>query len=122
MLARLSDDWQDRYEHPVLVVETFVDPDRFQGTVYQASGWTELGRTKGNGRHARDFYENHGKPKQLFVRELNGSSWATFKVQRTGTFASTGASAGLSCAACRLRRALGASSRTKRRLGFPWFS
>lgn len=70
VLARLSDDWQERYEHPILIVETFVDPDRFQGTVYQASGWTELGRTKGNGRHARDFYENHGKPKRLFVREL----------------------------------------------------
>lgn len=70
VLARLSDDWQERYEHPILIVETFVDPDRFQGTVYQASGWTELGRTQGNGRHARDFYENHGKPKRLFVREL----------------------------------------------------
>lgn len=70
VLARLSDDWQARYEHPILLVETFVDPDRFQGTVYQASGWTELGRTKGHGRQARDFYENHGKPKRLFVREL----------------------------------------------------
>ena len=70
VLARLSDDWQARYEHPVLIVETFVDPERFQGTVYRASGWRELGRTKGNGRHARDFYENHGKPKRLFAREL----------------------------------------------------
>ena len=70
VLARLSEDWQARYEHPILIVETFVAPDRFQGTVYRASGWTELGRTKGNGRHARDFYENHGKPKRLFVREL----------------------------------------------------
>lgn len=70
VLARLSDDWQARYGHPVLVVETFVDPERFQGTVYRASGWTELGQTKGNGRHARDYYENHGKPKRLFVREL----------------------------------------------------
>jgi hypothetical protein len=70
VLARLSDDWQERYEHPILIVETFVDPERFQGTVYRASGWTELGRTKGHGRRARDFYENHGKPKRLFVREL----------------------------------------------------
>jgi len=38
--------------------------------VYHASGWTELGPTKGNGRQARDYYENHGKPKRLFVREL----------------------------------------------------
>lgn len=70
VLARLSADWQVRYGHPVLIVETFVDPERFQGTVYRASGWTELGRTKGHGRQARDFYETHGKPKRLFAREL----------------------------------------------------
>jgi hypothetical protein len=51
VLDRLSDDWQARYGHPVLVVETFVDPTQFCGTVYTASGWTELGRTDGWGRH-----------------------------------------------------------------------
>lgn len=70
VLVRLSDDWQARYAHPVLLVETFVDPERFQGTVYRASGWTELGRTKGNGRKSRDYYENHDRPKRLFAREL----------------------------------------------------
>lgn len=70
VLARLSDDWQVRYAHPVLVVETFVDPEKFQGTVYQASGWSELGLTKGHGRKARDYYENHDRPKRLFAREL----------------------------------------------------
>ena len=70
VLARLSDDWQARYDHPVLLVETFVDPERFQGTVYRASGWTELGLTQGHGRKARDYYENHDRPKRLFAREL----------------------------------------------------
>ncbi len=32
VLDRLSDDWQARYGHPVLGVETFVDPERFCGT------------------------------------------------------------------------------------------
>ena len=70
VLARLSADWQARYEHPILIVETFVDAERFQGTVYQASGWSELGRTQGHGRKARDFYEDHDRPKRLFAREL----------------------------------------------------
>jgi hypothetical protein len=69
-LARLSDDWQARYGHPVLLVETFVDPARFAGTLYTASGWTELGPTDGTGRHARDFYVRHDQPKRLFCREL----------------------------------------------------
>ena len=70
VLAQLSTDWQARYAHPILVVETFVDPERFQGTIYRASGWTELGRTQGHGRTARDYYEDHDRPKRLFAREL----------------------------------------------------
>jgi hypothetical protein len=70
VLARLSNDWQARYNHPVLVVETFVDPEQFYGTVYTANGWEELGKTDGSGRHQRDYYVRHDKPKRLFVREL----------------------------------------------------
>jgi len=70
VLDRLSADWQKRYGHPVLLVETFVDPDQFDGTVYSANGWTELGQTDGWGRHGRDYYVKHDKPKRLFVREL----------------------------------------------------
>lgn len=70
VLARLSADWQHRYAHPVLLVETFVDPARFSGTLYTASGWSELGSTEGCGRHARDFYVRHNQPKRLFAREL----------------------------------------------------
>ena len=69
-LARLSADWQARYGHPVLVVETFVDPEQFNGTVYMAQGWQEVGLTDGWGRCRRDFYVQHDKPKRLFVREV----------------------------------------------------
>src|SRR5229473_2412018 len=69
-LHRLSADWQARYDHPVVLVETFVDPEQFCGTVYTASGWQELGQTDGFGRVRRDFYVEHNKPKRLFAREL----------------------------------------------------
>jgi hypothetical protein len=69
-LQRLSADWQARYGHPVVLVETFVDPEQFCGTVYTAHGWQELGLTDGFGRVRRDFYLEHHKPKRLFVREL----------------------------------------------------
>lgn len=69
-LDRLSADWQERYGHPVVVVETFVDPEQFCGTVYTANGWQELGQTDGCGRVRRDFYVQHHKPKRLFAREL----------------------------------------------------
>jgi hypothetical protein len=69
-LKRLSGDWQNKYGHPIEVVETFVDPEQFCGTVYTASGWTELGQTDGWGRCQRDYYVKHDKPKRLFVRPL----------------------------------------------------
>lgn len=68
--ARLSADWERVYHHAVLVAETFVDPERFRGTTYKASGWTLLGQTQGFGRSRQDFYEPHHQPKQLWVREL----------------------------------------------------
>lgn len=69
-LDRLSADWQARYGHQVVLVETFVDPEQFCGTVYSANGWQELGDTDGFGRVRRDFYVQHNKPKRLFAREL----------------------------------------------------
>ena len=70
MLARLSADWAARWGHPLAMVETFVDPNLYQGTAYKVSGWSHLGRTAGWKRTADDFYEPHETPKQLWVREL----------------------------------------------------
>ena len=69
-LSRLSQDWQAQYGHPILAVETFVDPDQFDGTVYSAQGWIELGQTDGWGRCRRDYYVKHDQPKRLFLRPL----------------------------------------------------
>lgn len=69
-LDRLSADWQAHYGHPILLVETFVDPEQFRGTVYTANGWVELGQTEGWGRQRGDYYVKHDKPKRLFVRAL----------------------------------------------------
>jgi len=71
---RLSTDWQERYGHPVLLVETFVDPEKYSGTIYSASGWSELGKTDGFKRVERGYYTAHGKPKRLFAKELIGGA------------------------------------------------
>jgi hypothetical protein len=81
VLARLSADWQAAYGHPVLLVETFVDPAQFCGTLYTASGWHELGQTDGCGRHARDFYVRHDRPKRLFVRALEKNACRSLQAE-----------------------------------------
>lgn len=69
-LRRLSADWQERWGHPVLVVESFVDESQYRGTCYRACGFEAVGATAGFARDSRDFYLEHGQPKQLFLREL----------------------------------------------------
>jgi len=68
-LHRLSGDWQQRYGHPLLLAETFIDRARFAGTCYRAAGWIPLGETRGFGRR-RQGYCPHGHPKTIFVRPL----------------------------------------------------
>lgn len=70
MLARLSADWQSRWKHPVVLAESFVDPQEYRGTGYKVSGWSELGPTRGWKRSAVDFYQPHDRPKQVWIREL----------------------------------------------------
>lgn len=68
--ARLSQDWQEAFGHPVLWVETFVDPERFKGTCYRAANWQALGRTRGFARRGRDYYTDAQHPKELWVYPL----------------------------------------------------
>jgi hypothetical protein len=70
-LERLSADWLEHYQHPILAVESFVDRQLFRGTIYKASNWTMLGPTAGFGRVAEDFYVAHERPKQLWVQPLH---------------------------------------------------
>ena len=60
--------WQGRFGCPVLVAETFVDPQRFRGTCYKSAGWEQSGETQGYGRDWQDFYPDTRQPKQLWVR------------------------------------------------------
>lgn len=68
-LKRLSADWLKRHGHPVLLVETFVDPARYHGGCYRAANWHYLGKTAGFRKSAK-CYIHHGEVKLIFVREL----------------------------------------------------
>ena len=48
---RISRDWEAKYGHPLLALETFVEsPGRFKATAYRAANWGLVGRTAGRGR------------------------------------------------------------------------
>jgi len=54
---QISADWQDKYGHPIVLLESFVEQKRFAGTCYQADNWLRVGQTRGRGRN-----HNSGDP------------------------------------------------------------
>ena len=59
---RLPDDCQARYGYRPLLLETFVQSDRFAGTSYRAANWTHVGQTQGRGK--LDVHRTHALPKE----------------------------------------------------------
>ena len=47
---RLQDDWEKRYKYRPVLLETFVEADRFRATSYKAANWRLVGTTKGRGK------------------------------------------------------------------------
>lgn len=63
---RLSRDWQSKYGHPIYLLETFVQHDRFSGAAYRAANWLRVGQTKGRSRQNRP----DGRPYHLPIKDL----------------------------------------------------
>jgi hypothetical protein len=82
MLGRISADWLAQWGHPLAIVESFVDPQLYQGTAYKVSGWSHLGKTAGWKRDAADFYTKHDAPKQIWVRELVKNARVKLRAQQ----------------------------------------
>ena len=56
---QLPQDWQRRYGSRPVLIETFVDPERFGGVCYRAANWLRLGQTRRRpdaGRTRKDVY------------------------------------------------------------------
>ncbi len=67
---RLPADWQATFGHPIALLETFVDPQRFQGTIYKAANWIYVGNTKGFQRTRQGYSATAQSPKMVFVKPL----------------------------------------------------
>ncbi len=66
---QILNDWPQHYGYKPMLLETLVDPTRFNGTCYRAANWIDLGRTSGRGRMDR-HHQNDLVPKTIFVFPL----------------------------------------------------
>jgi hypothetical protein len=71
---RLREDWKQTFGHPVVLLETFVDPKRFKGTVYKADNWLYVGNTKGFRRTRLGYSATPESPKMVFVKPLQADA------------------------------------------------
>jgi hypothetical protein len=79
---RIGRDWQERYGYAPVLLETFVEADRYRGTSYQAANWIRLGVTAGRGRMDR----HRGFPtsaKVIYVYPLDGDFRSFLRGERS---------------------------------------
>lgn len=65
----LPADWHQRSGVHPLLLESFVDSQRFQGTCYAAAGWERVGTTTGRGRQDQ-HHQAGGSPKAIWIKPL----------------------------------------------------
>jgi Domain of unknown function (DUF4338) len=66
---RIRADWEQRYGYAPVLLETFVELERYRGTCYQAANWIRLGETRGRGRMDRRK-QYLSRPRALYVYPL----------------------------------------------------
>jgi len=63
-------DWETRYGHRPLLLETLVDAARFRGTCYRAANWISVGQTAGRGRMDREHQKHGAAIKDILIYPL----------------------------------------------------
>ncbi len=65
----IKEDWPVIYQHPIYLLETFVERDRFMGTCYKAANWIHVGQTKGTSKKGHG-HMYHGNIKDVYLYPL----------------------------------------------------
>lgn len=67
---RVAGDWETHYGIRPVLMETFVDSERYAGTCYKAANWLRVGQTKGRGKY--DQRHQHKTPiKDVWIYPLS---------------------------------------------------
>ncbi len=67
---QIQTDWQKIYNYKPVLIETFVDSSKYQGTSYKAANWTLVGETAGRGRNDSNNEQNRSV-KYVFLKPLD---------------------------------------------------
>ena len=68
VVRQLPLDWESRYLYRPVLLETFVQTDRFKGTCYRAANWVRVGRTDGYSLYSQ--CKTKSPPKDIYIYPL----------------------------------------------------
>ena len=68
-VARLADDFEQKYSYRPLLIESFVDTSLYTGACYRAANWLQIGSTKGRGRQDR-YSQSSLSRKAIYIYPL----------------------------------------------------
>ena len=77
---RLPEDWHARYQYTPVLLETFVERQRFTGACYRAANWNHVGQTQGRGKLDRQ-HKNATPVKDIYLYPLHKHSRKTLRGQ-----------------------------------------
>jgi len=66
--VRLPDDWIEKFNYKPVLLETYVDSSKFNGTIYKASNWQKIGQTSGNYNHKKN---QNLLPKDVYIKPID---------------------------------------------------
>ena len=78
---RIQEDWLREFYYAPVLLETFVDTEKYKGTCYKAANWTYLGETQGRGRMDRTHEQKLSK-KAIFMYPLQRDFKAILKGEK----------------------------------------
>ena len=74
LARRIGSDWRTAYGVTPVLLETLVDPARFDGASYRAANWIVVGTTTGRGRNDRTPRHTVRVPKRVLIYPLVGDA------------------------------------------------
>jgi Domain of unknown function (DUF4338) len=71
LTRRIAADGMAKYRHPIYLLETFVDRERFRGSCYRAANWEGVGQTQGRSRQDQN-HQLQVSIKDVYLYDLKG--------------------------------------------------
>jgi len=69
-MSKMRADWRTAYGATPVLLETLIDPARFDGASYRAANWIVVGTTTGRGRNDRAPRRTPRVPKRVLIYPL----------------------------------------------------